>query len=99
LAAVQRKSVIVNEQEEKIFKELVELLEKLSIKVKYDRGHFNGGLVRYKNQFYLYLNRAAKTKTKIDLILNELQYLKIPEQYLSGELSQFLQRSLPNRSF
>ena len=80
-----------NEEEEKILNELLGLLEKLSINVRYDRGHFNGGLVRYKDQLYLYLNKKAEPRNKIDLIIKELKYLHIPKDLLSENLKRYFQ--------
>ncbi len=76
-------------EEEKILNELLELLEKLAIDVRYDRGHFKGGLVRYRDHLYLYLNRKAPTKNKIELIIEELKHIHIPESMLSEKLQHY----------
>ncbi len=76
-------------QQEAVLKRLLELLEKLSIHVRYDRGFFNGGLVRYKDQLYLYLNRKSETMQKIELILDELKLIQIPEELITEELKPY----------
>ncbi|MHB2150930.1 hypothetical protein ACX8XP_17890 [Calditrichota bacterium LG25] len=81
----------IDEKEEKVLQELLDLLEKLSIHVRYDRGFFNGGLVRYKDQLYLYLNRKADSASKIALIVEELKYIHIPENLLSDNLKTYFQ--------
>ena len=74
---------------EHILNELISLLDKLSINVKYDRGNFQGGLVKYENNDFFYINRKAKTETKINTIIDELKNLNIPAKYISKELKPF----------
>ena len=71
---------------EHILNELIALLDALGINVKYDRGNFQGGLVKYENNDFFYINRKAKTETKINTIIDELKNLDIPAKYLSKEL-------------
>lgn len=71
---------------ELILNELLALLDKMSINVKYDRGNFQGGLVRYEDNDFFYINRKAKTETKINTIVDELKNLEIPAKYLSQKL-------------
>ncbi len=97
--ALAQKSPVLNEQEEKIFNQLLQLLDKMSIQVKYARGHFIGGLVRYRKQLFLYLNRSAKTRTKINVILNELQYIQIPWSLINNELKEFIKKEMPEQKF
>jgi len=89
LAAPKKKSA-VNVEEEKQLTLLLDLLDKLSIQVKYARGYFHGGLVRYKDRMFLYLNRAAKTRHKIEVIANELQYIRISPDLLTPEIRRIL---------
>ena len=89
--AVPKKQKNKGEQEdEKRLEALLGLLEKLSIQVKYARGYFRGGLVRYRDQLFLYLNRTAKAQNKVDVIVNELQYIEIPPHLLTPELRKIL---------
>ncbi len=81
-----------NPEDERRLNALIELLEKLSIRVKYARGYFHGGLVRYKDQLFLYLNRAAKARHKIEVIVNELKYIEIPTELLTPELQDILKQ-------
>jgi hypothetical protein len=74
---------------EHILEELISLLDKLGINVKYDRGNFLGGLVKYEDNDYFYINRKAKTETKINTIVDELKNLKIPPGYIKGDLKQY----------
>ena len=72
---------------------LIALIEKLGIEIKYDRGNFHGGLVKYEDNDYFYINRKEKTETKINTIVNELKNLKIPPEYIKGDLKRFFDDS------
>jgi hypothetical protein len=62
---------------ELVLKELENLLDKFSIKVKYSRGYFKGGIYRYRDKKVLYLNKAQKPDEHIDLIVSEIRNLNI----------------------
>lgn len=94
MALAPKKESVANKQEEKLFNELLQLLNKMSIEVKYARGHFMGGLVRYRGQQFLYLNRAAKTQAKINVILNELQYIQIPWNEINQDLARYIKQEI-----
>jgi len=85
----------VEEYNEKILDELIALMGKLGVDVKYDRGNFQGGLVKYEDNDYFYINRKEKTETKINTIIEELKNLEIPQEYIKGDLKQFFKDILP----
>ena len=80
---------------EHILDELIVLLTKLGINVKYDRGNFQGGLVTYEDNDFFYINRKAKTETKINTIIEELKNLEIPPNLIGKELKQFFVQKEP----
>jgi hypothetical protein len=86
-----KKNIQIDQNAEDILNELISLLNKLDIIVKYDRGNFKGGLVKYENSDFFYINRKAKTETKITTIVDELKNLDIPAKYLSKELKPLFQ--------
>jgi len=65
-------------------------MEKLSVKVKYDRGNFKGGLVKYHDDDLLYLNRKDKPEVKIKTIISELKEIEIPHHFLTDEINELL---------
>lgn len=79
--------------EDKIFKELEELLGRLSIKIKYGRGYFKGGLCRYRQEQYIYLNRTENKEKHISLILSELEKMDLKGIDLSETVEEFLLKS------
>jgi len=78
-------------QREDELEKLLALMQKLSIKVKYDRGSFLGGLFRYHDKQCFYLNRRHSTEEKIVIIINELRQMKIPPEFLDSELLNLIQ--------
>jgi len=71
---------------EKLLNQLIEIIEELSVTVKYDRGNFKGGLVRYHEENIFYINRKADIDAKLQTIVNELKQVHIPESLVSPEL-------------
>jgi len=76
-----------------IFKELEELLDKLTITIKYGRGYFKGGLCRYKEEKYLYLNRSDDKDRHISIILSELENIDLNGIELSKSIKELLSKS------
>lgn len=73
-------------EKELLLEQLINIIEKLSVTVKYDRGNFKGGLVRYHEDNYFYINRKADIDVKIQTIVNELKQVQIPEELISSEI-------------
>ena len=71
---------------EKLFADLLALLEELSVTVKYDRGNFKGGLIRYREDSLYYINRKADIDAKIQNIVNELKQIDFPAELLSDKI-------------
>jgi hypothetical protein len=94
---MSRKDKDVEGYNEQILDALIVLLVKLGVDVKYDRGNFHGGLVKYEDNDYFYINRKEKTETKINTIVEELKNLKIPPEYIKGTLKPFFENTLPDK--
>ncbi len=71
---------------EQLLQQLLEIIEDLSVTVKYDRGNFKGGLVRYHEDSIFYINRKTDIDAKLQTIVNELKQAHIPESLVSPEL-------------
>jgi hypothetical protein len=85
------------QSKDKAFKELESLLGDLDIEVKYGRGYFRGGLVRYHDKSYMYLNRAGDTDTHTAIIIAELKKLDLSEIELSPEIKELIEQSAEGR--
>ena len=82
---------------EQLLDKLIALLDKLGINVKYDRGSFQGGLVKYEDNVFFYINRKAKTEIKINTIVHELKNLEIPAKYIGKDLKPLFRDKGSNR--
>ena len=75
---------------EKQLQTLVSFLESIDINVKSDRGNFKGGLVRYRQDKFLYLNRKLDIETKIKLIINEINDLQLDKKNIEENVLEIL---------
>jgi len=83
--------------EDQIFKQLEEVLRELSIELKFRKGYFRGGLCRYRNKNYLYLNRMDKRDSHISLILSELSKMNLDGIDIPQEIEELLSKSEASR--
>ena len=60
-------------QNDEILKELEKLLKAFSVEIKYGKGYFDGGLYRYRDSRYIYLNRANSEEYNIEVLLTEIK--------------------------
>lgn len=79
-------------KDDAIFKELEELLSKLDIKIRFGRGYFKGGLCRYKDDKYFYLNRTDDKEKHISLILTELEKMDLKNIELPNMVGEILSK-------
>jgi len=82
---------------EHLLNQLIELIETLSVTVKYDRGNFKGGLVRYREDNFFYINRKADIDIKLQTIINELKQIQIPDELLSSDIRSAFPELLKSR--
>jgi len=75
---------------------LVSFLESKEITVKSDRGNFKGGLVRYYEDKYLYLNRKLDTNAKIAFILKEIKELNLDESEFEEDVLTIIKDDYEN---
>jgi hypothetical protein len=80
-------------EDNQLFTELEELLQELSITIKYGRGYFKGGLCRYKDDKYLYLNRSDDKDKHISIILAELENMDLSGIKLNKTIGELLSKS------
>jgi len=83
--------------EDQIFKQLEEVLRELSIELKFRKGYFRGGLCRYRNKNYIYLNRMDKRDSHISLIVSELGKLNLDGVDIPQEIGELISKSEASR--
>jgi len=79
--------------EDIIFKELEQLLDGLGIGLKFRKGYFKGGLCRYRDDKYIYLNRTDKKEHQISIILSELEDMDLEGIKLPQTIKELLSKS------
>ncbi|KAA3608427.1 MAG: hypothetical protein D8M58_19285 [Calditrichaeota bacterium] len=75
------------------FQKLVSFLESNDITVKSDRGNFKGGIVRYYEDKYLYLNRKLDTESKIKLIIKEIEDLNFDASEINEDILEIIKHN------
>jgi len=87
-----------DKESEKKLQKLIAFLEARGVSVKSDRGNFKGGLVRYYDDHYFYLNRRLDIEARINLILEEITKLDLEPADIDEEISEILAEYKKNES-
>ncbi len=80
----------VHPEEIRILSELEELLHKLDIELKYERGNFKGGLCRIEEKQYFYLSKILSLEQKVNLIAGQLKSMNLENVYLKPKIRELL---------
>jgi hypothetical protein len=75
---------------EKQYETLVSFLENLNIDVKSDRGNFKGGLVRYHQDKFIYLNRKLDLESRLKIIIKEIKELNLDKEIIGDRVLKIL---------
>ena len=81
---------------EQILEELQQQLERMSIRVRFGKGYFGGGLCRYKDQKYFYLNKSQDVEQQITLIITEMKKLDLNGVDVNPTISRLLSENENN---
>lgn len=82
--------MVIKQNYDKQLQTLVSYLESIDINVKSDKGNFKGGIIRYRLDKYLYLNRKLDTEARIKLIINEIKDLKLDQSEIEEGVLEIL---------
>ena len=83
-------------EKKEILTELQNILDLLSIDLKYGRGYFDGGLYKYKNQSVIYLNRTHTIEKHINILCQELKNYDLEGIELIPEIRIYLENPEDN---
>ncbi|MCB0282453.1 MAG: hypothetical protein KDF60_07725 [Calditrichaeota bacterium] len=75
---------------EKKLEILISFLENNGITVKSDRGDFKGGMVRYHDDKFLYLNRKLDSESRIKLIIEEIKEMQLNPDVFDDTVSEII---------
>jgi len=81
---------------EQLLGELQQLLQEMSIQVRFGKGYFTGGLCRYKDQNYLYINKSQGIEQQIALIITEIKKLDLNGVDIDPTISKLLSENETN---
>jgi intein-encoded DNA endonuclease-like protein len=81
----------INPDEVRILAELEDLLEKLGVELKYEKGGFKGGLCRVEDKEYFYLNKILTFEQKVSIITNQLRGMELEDVYLKPKIREMLE--------
>ncbi len=76
----------------KLLSELEELLERLSIPLRYEKGDFRGGLCKLNEQTYFIVNKKLSLDQKLQILKSDLRLLDLQQIYLRPALREFLEQ-------
>ena len=78
---------------DEIIKELENLLNQLSVELKYGRGYFDGGLYRYRDNKCIYLNRANSDQHNLAILLSEIKKMEWQNLECKPSIKELLTKS------
>ena len=70
------------------------LIENLSIDLRYEKGDFAGGLCRMPNKNVLIINSKLPVENKIKLIASELKMMELNHIYIRPALREIIDEGL-----
>ncbi|GAB4190559.1 MAG: hypothetical protein Kow00108_26050 [Calditrichia bacterium] len=84
----------INPEEVAILKELEDVLTRLGIEFRYEKGFFKGGLCRIDNKQYFYLSKNVPFEQKLNVIVQQLKVMDLDDVYLKPKLRELLEESI-----
>ncbi|MCK5075236.1 MAG: hypothetical protein KAR38_02620, partial [Calditrichia bacterium] len=85
---VRNRKTKINPDEVRVLSELEELLDKLGIELKYEKGGFKGGLCRVEDKEYFYLNKILSFEQKVSIITKQLRKMELEDVYLKPKIRE-----------
>lgn len=67
------------------------LIQNLSIDLRYEKGHFTGGLCKVGNRVVFIINHKLPIEKKIKLIADELKRLNLEQIYIRPALRNIIE--------
>ncbi len=81
----------LTQRKNQLFIEIEELLERISIPIRYEKGNFKGGICICKNQTMFIINKKLSVDQKLKIARSELKTLNLDELYIKPNLREFLE--------
>jgi hypothetical protein len=78
-------------QKKTFYKELEELLARLSIQIRHERGDFQGGLCTFEDQSYFILNKSHTIEQKLSVLKSDLKHIDLEDTFIRPALREYLE--------
>ena len=75
-----------------LFSEMEELLERLAIPLRYEKGDFKGGICTFNNQTQFILNNRLSIGQKLQIVKSEIKNLDLENLFLRPELREYIEK-------
>lgn len=79
------------QRKSQLFTEIEELLERISIPIRYEKGNFKGGICICNNQTMFIINKKLSIDQKLNIAKSELNILNLDDLYIKPNLREFLE--------
>ena len=77
-------------QKQILLQELEELLERLTIPLRYEKGTFKGGLCFYNEKAYFIINKNLSLDQKLQIFRNDLLHVNLEDLFIRPVIREFL---------
>ncbi len=77
-------------QKQVLLQEFEDLLEKLTIPLRYEKGNFKGGLCFFNEKTYFILNKNLSLDQKLQIFRDDLQYVNLEDLFIRPVIREFL---------
>jgi hypothetical protein len=77
---------------------LENIVSQLGIQLRYEKGDFQGGVCRLKDERILIINKSLQIQKKIEVIANELSQIDLSGVYIIPVLRELLEKTAETQS-
>jgi hypothetical protein len=81
----------IKPEEQMIYNELCEIIEKLGIELRIEAGYFSGGYCILEDKPHFFVNRDQLIEQKIDLITTQLKNMDLAHMFISPRLRALIE--------
>lgn len=85
---------ITEKEYQQLLDELKEIASQKGIKVRFEKGDFNGGYCILKSEKIIVINKFAQTQRKLLILVEALKEIGIEDIYINPKLRNIIENSL-----
>jgi len=84
----------IEKEYQELLDELKEIALRKGIKVRFEKGDFNGGYCILKSEKVIVINKLAQTQRKLLILVEALKEIGIEDIYINPKLRNIIENSL-----